>query len=51
MAESLSTAIDDPDRLAAKKQRVVMSSVEPRGRWSVPRALELRVFWGQRSSR
>ncbi len=40
------TAIDDPNRLAAKKQRVIMSSVERRGRWSVPRALDLRVFWG-----
>jgi hypothetical protein len=40
------TAIDDPHRLAVKKQRVIMSSVERRGRWSVPRALDLRVFWG-----
>ncbi|MEO7731724.1 MAG: LiaF domain-containing protein [Kofleriaceae bacterium] len=40
------TAIDDPNRLAVKKQRVIMSSVERRGRWSVPRALDLRVFWG-----
>jgi hypothetical protein len=41
-----STAIDDPSRLATKKQRVIMSSVERRGRWSVPRTLDLRVFWG-----
>jgi len=40
------TAIDDPARLAIKKQRVIMSAVERRGRWSVPRALDLRVFWG-----
>jgi len=40
------TAIDDPDRVAAKKLRVIMSSVERRGRWSVPRALDLRVLWG-----
>ena len=40
------TAIDDPNRLAAKKQRVIMSSVERRGRWSVPKALDLRVLWG-----
>lgn len=40
------TAIDDPARLAVKKQRVIMSSVERRGRWSVPRALQLKVFWG-----
>jgi cell wall-active antibiotic response 4TMS protein YvqF/uncharacterized protein DUF1707 len=40
------TAIDDPDRVAAKQLRVVMSSVERRGRWSVPRTLDLRVLWG-----
>jgi hypothetical protein len=40
------TAIDDPHRLETKLQRVIMSSVERRGRWSVPRALELRVLWG-----
>lgn len=40
------TAIDDPDRAATKKLRVIMSSVERRGRWSVPRALDLRVLWG-----
>jgi len=39
-------AIDDPDRADAKKLRVVMSSVERRGRWSVPRTLDLRVLWG-----
>ena len=40
------TAIDDPNRLDTKRQRVVMSSIERRGRWSVPRNLDLRVFWG-----
>ena len=40
------TAIDDPDRADAKKLRVVMSSVERRGRWAVPRMLDLRVLWG-----
>jgi hypothetical protein len=39
-------SIDDPDRAATKKLRVVMSSIERRGRWSVPRALDLRVLWG-----
>lgn len=39
-------AIDDPNRVARKKQRVIMSSNERRGRWSVPRELDLRVFWG-----
>ena len=40
------TAIDDPDREATKKLRVIMSSVERRGRWSVPKVLDLRVLWG-----
>ncbi|HEU4734617.1 MAG TPA: LiaF domain-containing protein [Kofleriaceae bacterium] len=39
-------AIDDPERAAAKKVRVILSSVERRGRWSVPRQLDLRVLWG-----
>ncbi len=41
-----STAIDDPARLDAKKLRVIMSSVGRRGRWAVPRNLDLRVLWG-----
>ncbi len=40
------SAIDDPNRLDTKKQRVVLSSIERRGRWAVPRNLELRVLWG-----
>jgi hypothetical protein len=40
------TAIDDPSRADAKKLRVIMSSVERRGRWSVPRTMNLRVLWG-----
>jgi hypothetical protein len=40
------TAIVDPARADAKRLRVIMSSVERRGRWSVPRALDLRVLWG-----
>lgn len=39
-------AIQDPDRLTTKTQRVIMSAVERRGPWSVPRALDLRVLWG-----
>lgn len=39
-------AIDDPARAATKKLRVIMSSVERRGRWTVPRTLQLRVLWG-----
>jgi len=40
------TAIDDPERADTKRLRVIMSSVERRGRWSVPRTLDLRVLWG-----
>jgi hypothetical protein len=40
------TAIDDPSRADAKKLRVIMSSIERRGRWTVPRSLDLRVLWG-----
>jgi len=40
------TAIDDPTRPEQKKLRVIMSSVERRGRRSVPRHLDLRVLWG-----
>ena len=40
------TAIDDPTRADAQKLRVIMSAVERRGRWTVPRELDLRVLWG-----
>jgi len=40
------TAIEDPARVDAKRLRVIMSSVERRGRWLVPRELDLRVLWG-----
>jgi hypothetical protein len=40
------TAIDDPARAATKTLRVIMSSVERRGRWTVPQELDLRVLWG-----
>src|SRR5258708_3850177 len=33
------TAIDDPERAEAKRLRVIMSAVERRGRWTVPRSL------------
>jgi hypothetical protein len=39
-------ATDDPSRLATKKQRVIMSSIERRGRWTAPKHTDLRVFWG-----
>jgi hypothetical protein len=40
------TAIDDPARAETKRLRVIMSAVERRGRWTVPRSLDLRVLWG-----
>jgi len=40
------TAIDDPSRADAKKLRVILSAVERRGRWSVPRTMNLRILWG-----
>jgi hypothetical protein len=39
-------AIDDPSRPETKKLRVIMSSVEREGRWSVPRNMDLRVLCG-----
>lgn len=39
-------AIDDPGRAEHKRLRAIMSSVERKGRWVVPRALDVRVFWG-----
>ena len=39
------TAIEDPSRQDAKKLRVIMSSVERRGRWLVPRTMNLSVVW------
>jgi hypothetical protein len=38
--------VDDPNRPDAKKLRVVMSAIERRGRWTVPKATNLSVFWG-----
>ena len=40
------TAIDDPTRADTRRMRVIMSSIERRGRWTVPRSLDLRVLWG-----
>jgi hypothetical protein len=40
------TAIDDPERADTKRLRVIMSAIERRGRWTVPRSLDLRVLWG-----
>jgi hypothetical protein len=45
-ASAALTAIDDPRRAETKRVRVIMSHVERRGRWTVPRTLELRVLWG-----
>jgi hypothetical protein len=41
-----STAIDDPTRATRKAMSVIMSSVERRGRWAVPRTMVLRSVWG-----
>ncbi len=41
-----SQAIDDPSRPVAKQLRVWLSSVERRGRWTVPSQVKLSVFWG-----
>ncbi len=39
-------AVDDAARPAAKKLRVIMGTIERRGRWTVPQQLSTRVFWG-----
>jgi hypothetical protein len=39
-------AIDDPSRAAKKRLRCIMSSIERKSGWVVPRELEVRVFWG-----
>jgi hypothetical protein len=39
-------AIDDPARVDRKRLRCVMSSIERKSRWLVPRELDVRVFWG-----
>jgi hypothetical protein len=41
-----SRAIDDPNRADHKKLRVMMSAIERKSRWLVPRHLDVRVFWG-----
>jgi hypothetical protein len=45
-SSTTSLAIDDPSRAAQKKLRVMLGSVERRGRWTVPRHLDLRCLWG-----
>jgi hypothetical protein len=39
-------AIDDPQRPASKRLRVIMGSVERRSRWTVPRTMNVSVLWG-----
>lgn len=46
LAPAAPAAIEDPSRAERKKLRVIMSNVERRGRWTVPRTMELRVLWG-----
>jgi hypothetical protein len=38
--------VDDASRPAVKTLRVIMGTVERRGRWTVPKQLATRVFWG-----
>jgi hypothetical protein len=40
------TGIDDPSRAERKTMSVIMSSVERRGRWAVPKYMVLRSVWG-----
>ena len=40
-----SRAIDDPTRPERTRLRLVMSAIERRGPWIVPRHLDARVFW------
>ena len=39
-------AVDDPARPPTKRLRALLSSVTRRGRWTVPKQLEVRTFWG-----
>ena len=44
---SASTLVrDDPDRPAEKKIWCVLSGLDRRGRWIVPRKMRVRCFWG-----
>lgn len=46
LVPAASVAIDDPNRPAHKKLRVIMSHIERRGRWTVPRTMRTSVMWG-----
>src|SRR5256885_175917 len=37
---------DDPNRAAEKKIWCVMSGLDRKGRWVVPRKMNVKVFWG-----
>jgi len=39
-------AIDDPNRLDRRKMRAIMSALERKGTWVVPRNMQVRAFWG-----
>jgi len=43
---SQALAVDDPNRAARKKLRVLFANVQRSGRWSVPRSLRLGVWFG-----
>jgi hypothetical protein len=46
LAPAAPIAVDDPHRAETKRLRVIMSHVGRASRWTVPRTLDLRVFWG-----
>jgi len=46
LVPTASHAIDDPARAARTQLSVIFGSVDRTGRWSVPRVLRLRVWWG-----
>jgi hypothetical protein len=46
LVPTASHAIDDPERAVRTQLSVIFGSLERTGRWSVPRVLRLRVWWG-----
>jgi hypothetical protein len=46
VTQTRALTVDDPNRPATKKLRVVMGAIERRGPWTVPKQTNLKVFWG-----
>jgi hypothetical protein len=46
LVQTASTAIDDPQRAASSKLRVIFGSVQRRGRWSVSNRVNVSVLFG-----